>query len=1258
LVSTSRGDASGEVDAVLARATASEPDDQFSSIGDLVAAVQKALGTAEAEVVTPPPLAAETRNPYKGLRPFFERDAEDFFGRTDLVVELLEKVDSSRLIALVGPSGSGKSSVVSAGLIPALRSGQLPGSESWFITGMFPGSYPFEEMESALMKVAVQEPTAVLDQLAADARGLMRVTRQMLPSDDSELLLVVDQFEELFILVDEEELRRRFLDSLVQAVTDPRSRMRVVLTMRADFFDRPLRYSPFSELVRDGLVPITPLTEIELAAAVERPAERVGLEFEPGLVNEIAADVSEQPGALPLLQYALTELYERRQDGKLTLEGYRSTGGVLGALGRRAEEIYQELDRPGQEACRQLFLRLVDVGDVTDTRRRITRAEVRGLEVDQKAISDVVGQFGTYRLILFDRDPVSRVPTVEIAHDALFREWARLRDWIESRHDDLRQHRRLAAATREWVDADREASYLLRGGRLEQSETWTAETDLSLTANERGYLGESRLQEDGRRQRRRRRQGAATAVLAAAAVLGVVLALFAFGQRRAAEERALVASARELAGAALANLEVDAERSLLLALEAVRTTYDVDGTVVREAEEALHAALQASRLELTLPDSGRGAFSPDGRLFAAADPILFETGFGRRFQPLVSRKADGRVTIWDARSGSVIGELPGHPGGVIDLAFISGGSLLATTGEDARVRVWEVDRGGEIWDQGLIEPITLAVSPDGSLVGATSAFGFVKIWDAATGREVALLLPRSQTAATDLVFSDDGTRLAVSLSDGRAWIYDTSTWEPSLVLEAHPDSTWTVALDPTGRLLITGGADATAKIWDTTTGELLGTLRGHTADVNSVDFSPNGRWVATASSDGSARIWDASTREVLIEVAAGGPTDNVTFSPDGSRIATAHADGTAKIWNVSAQGSGELLTLSLPSSVGSVAFGAPGRIATRGLDDGTVRVWDVSSGTEVLSLPGPRQGGRATFSPDGTLLGAPGPDYSAVIWSAATGDVRYTLEDAGVPFGGRTPPSPTARNDPADVWSVAFSHDGQWLATGNSDGALKFWDAATGTERPVLGRPVFGPSSAVTLSGFHLIGPVYSLVFSPDDQLLLSAAEDGSARLWEVPTGRLRQRFEHGKAVFAASFSPGGERVATASEDGTAVIWDALSGEQLIILSVGGLGFSDVEFSPDGARIATGSIDGTVTLWDAATGAELLTLTGHRGPVTDLDFSDDGLLLASSSTDGTVQVLVLDTGQLIDLAESRVTRPLTDFECRRYLHTDGCLLTP
>jgi hypothetical protein len=408
------------------------------------------------------------------LWPFEEVDSGDFYGREGLIQRLLGRLSSDdditsgeRFLAVVGPSGSGKSSVVKAGLIPAVRKGALSGSERWFLVEMTPGFHPLEELEIALLRIAIETPEGLLEQLQSDARGLLRVLKKAIPGVKDEVLLVIDQFEELYTLVADDGERNQFLQMLAASVNDPHSPLRVVLTLKADFYDQPLEHVEFGELIREATEVVQPLNPEELERAISGPAEQVGIHLEPGLVARIVQEVSDQPGALPPLQYALTESFEQRKDDELSLAAYEKSRGVLGALGRRAEEIYQGLGIAEREATCQIFMRLVTLGEgVEFGRRRVLRSEVDSVVGDRLSVlSPVIDQFGRYRLLTFDHEPTSREPTLEVAHEALLREWSRLQGWLDESREDIRLKRLLAGAAEEWEANRCEASYLLRGTR-------------------------------------------------------------------------------------------------------------------------------------------------------------------------------------------------------------------------------------------------------------------------------------------------------------------------------------------------------------------------------------------------------------------------------------------------------------------------------------------------------------------------------------------------------------------------------------------------------------------------------------------------------------------------------------------------------------------------------------------------------------------------------------------------------------------------
>jgi basic membrane lipoprotein Med (substrate-binding protein (PBP1-ABC) superfamily)/DNA-binding SARP family transcriptional activator len=433
------------------------------------------------------PISRTARNPYKGLRPFLEEDAADFFGRDALLDRLVESIrDGARLIALVGPSGSGKSSVVAAGLVPRLRAGALAGSDRWVIAQMIPGAHPFEDVEAVLANAAdVPIGLEHLIDRGADqgAPGGLRI----LP-DGGRLLLVIDQFEELFTAT-EDGLRRRFLHALAATVTEPHGQVVVVLTLRADFYDRPLLHAEFAEAFIPGVINVLPMKADELEAAIITPAERVGVLLQPALLAELVAETADQPGALPLLQYALTELFEQRTGSTLTLAGYRALGGLRGVLSRRAESIYGDLGPTEQLVAKQMFLRLVRLGRGTvDSRRRLAVRDLTGLDLDPVALSAVLAVFGRHRLLSFDRDPVTGDAVIEVAHEALFREWDRLASWIDVHRAALRRRDTLTGAAEEWELAGRNDDYLVSGTRLTELEALRQEGALQLTSTEKEFL--------------------------------------------------------------------------------------------------------------------------------------------------------------------------------------------------------------------------------------------------------------------------------------------------------------------------------------------------------------------------------------------------------------------------------------------------------------------------------------------------------------------------------------------------------------------------------------------------------------------------------------------------------------------------------------------------------------------------------------------------------------------------------------------------
>ncbi len=1229
------------INMIIQRATAKDPKARYQDVLMLASDLRRAVrgessGDArKSDSISGTLAIPEPENPYKGLRAFQQADAADFYGRASLTDKLLERMQqdhpAKRFLAVVGPSGSGKSSVVKAGLIPALYDGRIPGSDRWFIVEMVPGIDPMEELEAALLRIAVNPPDSLMSQLSEDERGLLRAVKRVLPDDGSELLLVIDQFEELFTLVEEEDKRTHMMASLLTAVTDTRSQIRVIITLRADFYDRPLNYVRFGELMQQRTEIVLPLNAEEIEQAVVGPAEHAGLFLEPGLVTAIVTDVNEQPGALPLLQYALTELFERRDGRALTMAAYNAIGGTLGALAQRADELYDSLGEDGEETARQMFLRLVTLGEgAEDTRRRVMLPELLSLG-DKETMQLVIDAFGRYRLLTFDRDPQTRGATVEVAHEALIRQWKRLRDWLSASREDLRLQRRLTSAAQDWRESRSDPSFLARGARLEQFEAWVASSGLVMNAEEKQYLDasiaerEKRLADEKARQEReealeqRSRQvlRALVVVFAFATVIGLLLSALAFTQRQEAE------AARE---EAVTNAE-EAERQRLQA-ESARTL-------------AERAAAQAEALALAA--NARNALIENTPGLSLALAIEAD----RAYSP--SSLEINRVLANAAYAPGFRYRLAGHTGSVVGVALDPAHDIAASAAMDGTVRLWNVTSGETLHTLSAENAIftAVAINPAGDVVAAASSAlaedgsvipgGSVQLWDVESGE----LLRELRADDADM---------------------------------AHSDMVMSLDFNADGSQLLSGSLDRTLRVWDGATGALLNTIGGgedednYVGSILRVAFSADGTQALSAHGDQtilnigddivdrSVRVWDVATGEQVQRIVPNsGFVRAATFSPDGARVVVGTWDsansGTLRTYDI-ASGDEVQRIYSHSDIVTAVQYSMDGTRLISASWDSTLRVWDVRTGLRLVSLedfedrilaiaPGngvvmaasgnvgnneltpardnPRDTSvwvvdlvnRATertytghgdwvweseLSADGTrfvsgsgALRPPSPDASARVWDVATG-AQISM------YSGHT----------STVDGVAFHPDGARVMSGDWDSNVVLWDAATGEE-------------VLRFAGSE--GQIIDVALSPDGQTAAAASSSTMVYVWDVETGALRHTLAgHSAAVNYVTFSPDSARLLSGGQDNMILMWDVATGEQVRRFGGHTAQVSGLAFSPDGTLIASGAWDNTLRLWDAVTGVEIRQYPGHTGRVLTVNFSPDAALLVSGSSDGTVRL--------------------------------------
>ncbi|SNT44172.1 WD40 repeat [Asanoa hainanensis] len=1172
---------------------------------------------------------ADAPVPYRGLASFDVDDAEWYFGREELTSCLVDAIravgGSGGVVPVVGASGSGKTSLIRAGAVAALRRAGSTPMRAVIVT---PGAHPTASLARGLSTDTATDA----GQAAAALEAGPAAISALLGDGAAATLVVVDQFEEIFTQTTENRERQLFVRILTDLAA---TRSSVVVGMRADFYHRALRIPLLAEALANRQVVVGPMTDQQVRRAIVEPARRARLDIEDGLLELLLRDfdpASHDTGSLPLLSHALRATWELSRHGKLSVDAYQETGGVSRAVAHTAETVFEQLEAEEQEAAKRVFPRLVHLGQgTTDTRRRVQRDEL----VSDDAFGAALERFVAARLVSVDAEEV------QITHEALLSAWPRLRDWIESDRAHLRVHRQITDGARQWQESGRDQHALPRGGRLAVANEWLAEPSNRDRLNplERDYLEEAIESDRAEARLRRRRTRTLKQLVATLTCLVLVtagLAVVALRQRSDARRERDLAVSRQIATVSDELRGTDPMVAAQLSLAAYRAA------PTPEARSSLLAAYGSPAVGRLMGPPGvvqAVAISRSGEVMAAASP-------------------DFALRLWTLdRSGRPAPRgpaVPGHTATVFALSVSPNGRLLASAGGDRTVRLWDISRADATVPVATLTGFgntvySVAFSPDGGAIAAGSADGTIRLWNIARPGEPQPLGDPVETGAFvhSVAYSPDGRLLASGGADLAVRLFQVGGPGGARPLGApltgYAKTVYAVAFSPDGRALATGSADKTVRVWhierpDRPRAEPPLTIAG--GWINAVAYFDSGRRLAAASSDGKLWIFDTGSWRVMAALPHPAPVTGIGVADPTGQLASSGADGTVRLWHPPGP-----VIAGPAETVFNAVFAESGTVMAIASSDNSAALWDVTD-PRAPRPQGPtitpaavvgRTSGAAALSPDGHTLAVGTTDGAVQLWD---------VSDPARP----TPIPRRLVRHTAVIEALSFSPDGRILAVASDDHTASLWDVSDPARPALLGSPLAGPTNYV-----------YGPAFRPDGRVLAVGGADRLIRFWDIADPR--RPVSLGPAlggpdnyVFSLAFSPDGHLLAAGSADNTVRLWDVSDPARPTPLGAPLTGPDNyvyaVAISGDGRTLAAGAGDGTVWIWDIADRTAprfVAAVEGHAGAVFSVAFDQRRGLLATGGVDKVARLWDLDPEAVARQICAAAGDPITSGEWHKYV---------